>query len=250
VVPQGGFVPDIGGEMTRDFEHLSEPERRELDTLLAPRGGSWWDNFYSDRSKTCPFFVPHPDESLAQFIEEGLIHPGRAIDVGCGNGRNSIFLARHGFSVEAVDLSETAIEWARERAAQAGVVVSLTQASVFDLGLQAAEYDLVYDSGCFHHIPPHRRAQYVELIVGAIRPGGWLCLTCFRPEGGSGYSDAEVYERRSLGGGLGYTEERLREVWSKGLRIHRLRQMNARDASSELFGESFLWALLAQKHET
>ena len=166
---------------------------------------------------------------------------------GCGNGRNSIFLAQHGFSVEAVDYSKAAIEWARELAEEAGVSISLKPASVFDLDLQAATFDLVYDSGCFHHIPPHRRTQYVELTIGALKPGGWLCLTCFRPEGGSGYSDAEVYERRSLGGGLGYTEERQREIWSKGLRIHRLRQINAQDASSKLFGESFLWALCAQK---
>ncbi|HVZ35334.1 MAG TPA: methyltransferase domain-containing protein, partial [Polyangiaceae bacterium] len=191
--------------MTTDLADLTESERCKLDALLDPRGGTWWDRFYSDRSKPCPFFVRHPDESLAQCLAEGLIQPGRAIDIGCGNGRNSIFLATHGFSVEAVDYSRVAIEWVRELAEEARVSISLTQASVFDIGLQAASYDLVYDSGCFHHIPPHRRTQYVELIIGALRPGGWLCLTCFRPEGGSGYSDADVYERRSLGGGLGYT---------------------------------------------
>lgn len=234
--------------MIADFARLTEPERCNLDALLDSRAGIWWDKFYSDRSKPCPFFVRHPDESLAQYVYDGLIQPGRAIDMGCGNGRNSIFLARHGFSVEAVDYSKAAIEWARELAEEAGVSISLKQASVFDLDLQAATYDLVYDSGCFHHIPPHRRTQYVELIIGALRPGGWLCLTCFRPEGGSGYSDADVYERRSLGGGLGYTDERLREIWSE-LRIHCLRGMNAQDASSELFGESFLWTLCAQKYD-
>lgn len=232
--------------MTTDFDQLTERERCNLDSLLDPRGGIWWDTFYSDRSKPCPFFVPHPDESLAECLGQGLIQPGRAVDLGCGNGRNSIFLARRGFTVEAVDYSQTAITWARERAAGAGVAISFTHVSVFDVALQAASYDLVYDSGCFHHIPPHRRAQYVELIVRLLKPGAWLCLTCFRPEGGSGYSDAEVYERRSLGGGLGYTEERLRGIWSS-LRIRGLRSMKPQDPSSELFGQSFLWALRAQK---
>jgi SAM-dependent methyltransferase len=235
--------------MTVDFEHLNEAERRDLDSILDPRGGPWWDAFYADRSRPCPFFVDHPDESLAEYLDQGLIQPGRAIDLGCGNGRNSILLARRGFTVEGVDCSETAIAWARERAEQAGVAIPFIHASVFDLQLHAARYDLVCDSGCFHHMPPHRRAQYVDLVVGALRPGGWLCLTCFRPEGGSGYSDGEVYERRSLGGGLGYTEERLREIWSTGLRIRRLRSMQAQEPSSELFGESFLWALCAQRPE-
>lgn len=233
---------------TQDFSHLTEPERRDLDALLAGREQPCWDNFYSDRARSIPFFVANPDESLAQWMGEGLIRPGRALDIGCGNGRNACFLARHGFSVEAVDFSATAITWARELAAQAGTVVSFTQANVFDMDLGVSQYDLVHDSGCFHHIPPHRRQQYVDLVVDALRLGGWFCLTTFRPDGGSGYDDAEVYERRSLGGGLGYSEERLREIWSGGLEIRRLRQMKAQEKSSGLFGEDFLWVLLAQKH--
>ena len=72
-------------------------------------------------------------------------------------------------------------------------------------------------------------------------------MTCFRPEGGSGYSDEEVYQRGSIGGGLGYTEERLREIWSRGLQVRVVRQMRKQAAGSGLFGEDFLWVLLAQK---
>jgi hypothetical protein len=56
-----------------------------------------------------------------------------------------------------------------------------------------------------------------------------------------------VYERRSLGGGLGYTEERLRQIWSAGLEVRVVRQMEKHDAAGGLFGEDFLWVLLAQK---
>jgi cyclopropane fatty-acyl-phospholipid synthase-like methyltransferase len=220
---------------------------RELDGLLAHQDSQRWDSFYQDRAKPCPFFGTSADESLAQWIEESRLRPGRAIDLGCGNGRNAIFLARNGFSVEAVDYSRSAIEWARDRVAEAGAAVSLVQQSVFELNLTAGAYDLVYDSGCFHHIAPHRRTAYVELVVRALKPGGWFGLTCFRPEGGSGYSDDEVYVRRSLGGGLGYTQERLREIWSQGLQIRVLRQMEKPVAGSGVFGENFLWVLLAQK---
>jgi len=50
-----------------------------------------------------------------------------------------------------------------------------------------------------------------------------------------------------MGGGLGYAEERLREIWSSTLRVRVLRRMNKPSTESELFGEPFLWALLAQK---
>lgn len=226
---------------------MAETELAELDASLGRGDGAWWNGFYADRAKPCPFFVASPDESLVQWTREGIVRPGRAIDLGCGHGRNAVFLARQGFAVEAVDYSRAAIDWARERVAEAGVPVSLMQRNVFALELEPGAYDLVYDSGCFHHMPPHRRAQYVRLVVNALKPGGFFAMTCFRPEGGSGFTDEEVYERRSLGGGLGYTEERLREIWSDGLTVHVVRQMGKPAPDSGLFGEPFLWALLARK---
>jgi len=233
--------------MTNRYAGLNDSELTQLDAMLAARESPWWDSFYRDRAKPCPFFTTSPCESLAQWVGDGTIRPGRAIDLGCGSGRNAIFLARHGFSVEAVDYSKAAIAWAQDRVAEADVQVSLRCENVFDLKLGTGSYDLVYDSGCFHHIAPHRRDDYVDLVVNALKPGGWFGLTCFRPEGGSGYTDDEVYRHGSLGGGLGYTEERLSEIWSRGLKMRHLRQMNKQSTESGLFGESFLWVLLAQR---
>lgn len=230
-----------------DFDQLTKSELAELDALLVAPPSRWWDSFYADRAKPCPFFVASPDESLARWVGEGVILSGRAIDLGCGHGRNAVFLARQGFTVEGVDYAQTAIDWASERVATAGVDVTLTRANVFELKLEAKSYDLVYDSGCFHHIAPHRRNSYIDLVVDALKPGGWFGLTCFRPEGGSGLSDDEVYERRSMGGGLGYTEEQLRAIWSRGLEVHAVRQMKKPADGSGLFGEEFLWTLLARK---
>ncbi len=67
-------------------------------------------------------------------------------------------------------------------------------------------------------------------------------------EGGSGYIDQQVYERASLGGGLGYSADRLRALWDRApftLRV--LRQMTKTDGRGPYFGEDFLWALLATK---
>lgn len=234
--------------MTSQFEHLTEAELSKLDASLAPaHGNHGWDSFYGERAKPCAFFGTAPDESLSGWVHDGLFRPGCAVDLGCGNARNAIFLARQGFSVQAVDYSQTAVDWAKERIADAGVAVTLRHQSVFDMQLEPATCDLAYDSGCFHHIPPHRRTQYVDLVVAALKPGAWFGLTCFRPEGGSGFTDDEVYERESMGGGLGYTEERLREVWCRGLQVRVVRQMLKPSAESGLFGENFLWVLLAQK---
>lgn len=223
---------------------FAEPEA--LDAVLAHEHRQW-QSFYDDRARRCPFFVDVPDENLVEWVEAGRIAPGRALDLGCGNGRNARFLARNGFTVDAVDQSASAIAWARERSVLSSVPIHFTHASVFDLAIEADTYGLVYDAGCFHHIAPHRRTEYIARVSGALRVGGRFGLTCFRPEGGSGYSDEEVYERGTLGGGLGFGEERLRALWSPLLRIHVLRQMRELAPGSDAFGKDFLWALLASK---
>ncbi|GAA0359071.1 hypothetical protein GCM10010319_40580 [Streptomyces blastmyceticus] len=154
-----------------------------LDGLFAPDadrwtadGADWWDGFYTDRSKPVPFFVAKPDENLASYVDRGLITPGRALDLGCGPGRNALHLAALGFQVDAVDLSPTAITWAEERAREAGADIRFHCGDAFALtGTElTGPYDLIYDSGCFHHLPPHRR---ISLYAGGValdllRPGG------------------------------------------------------------------------------
>jgi SAM-dependent methyltransferase len=232
--------------MPDPFVYTTEDLLRTLDALLADRGAAWWGEFFADRARACPFFVEWPDENLAEWFGGGLLAPGRVLELGCGNGRNATYLASLGCSVDAVDFSAQAIEWATERATSAGAAVRFQCCSIFDASVDEGSYDLVYDAGCFHHLPPHRRLDYVGLVRRALRPGGSYGLVCFRPEGGSGYTDLQVYERASLGGGLGYSEDRLRALWDQApFRVRVLRQMRKTDGHGPYFGADFLWALLA-----
>jgi len=215
-----------------------------LDGLLQDRSGSWWDDFYSDRQKPCPFFVQWPDECLVQYVESGRIQAERVLELGCGNGRNAVYLARQGCIVDAVDFSQRAISWAQEMARDVGVSVSFHCESIFTFQFEPHAYDLVYDAGCFHHIPPHRRPGYLDLVRRALKPIGTFGLVCFTPEGGSGLSDREVYEQRTLEGGLGYSEEQLRNIFSTSFGILELRRMEEKSEDDRLFGEDFLWAAL------
>ncbi|MBL3668311.1 class I SAM-dependent methyltransferase [Streptomyces sp. M2CJ-2] len=231
-----------------------------LDGLFAPeadrwtrQGADWWDGFYTDRSRPVPFFVAKPDENLVSYVERGLLTGGRALDVGCGPGRNALYLAAHGFEVDAVDLSPAAVGWARERARETGArgvrfhcgdAFALTR----DGGELAGPYDLVYDSGCFHHLPPHRRISHLALLDRVLAPGGRFGLTCFAAGAmGSELSDAEFYRGQGgLRGGLAYTDESLRRIFSDLTGIE-LRRMRKEPEDSPLFGEDFLWAALFQR---
>ncbi|WP_306325302.1 class I SAM-dependent methyltransferase [Streptomyces venezuelae] len=242
-----------------------------LDGLFAPGadrwsggGSDWWDGFYADRAKPVPFFVAKPDESLVSYVERGLLPAGggRALDLGCGPGRNSLYLASLGYRVDAVDLSPTAIRWARERAEEAAAEkgeagatgIRFVRGDAFAPGTALdGPYDLIHDSGCFHHLPPHRRVSYLALLDRLLAPGGHFTLTAFAAgEGGMGSEipDADFYRRGSLDGGLAYTDTALRTIFTggaPGLAEVEIRRMREEAPDSPAFGASFLWAAAFQR---
>ncbi|AEN10105.1 MULTISPECIES: class I SAM-dependent methyltransferase [unclassified Streptomyces] len=229
---------------------------RLMDGLFAPEAdrwtsgaGAWWDGFYEDRSRPVPFFVAKPDENLVSYVRRGLVAPGRALDLGCGPGRNSLYLASLGFTVDAVDLSPGAVAWAEERAREAGADIRFRCGDAFaeGEGAPAGPYDLVHDSGCFHHLPPHRRVSYLALVDRVLAPGGHLALNCFASGAmGSELPDAELYGTAELHGGLAYTPKSLRRIFA-GLEEVELRRMRDEPADSPWFGEEFLWSALFRR---
>lgn len=214
-------------------------------------GGEWWDTFYADRDRPVPFFSDRPDENLVEYLDRDLIRPGRALELGCGPGRNAVHLAARGFTVDAVDLSPAAIAWARERAEAARADVRLHCGDVFELTREgdalAGPYDLVYDSGCFHHLPPHRRVSYLGLLRRMLVPGGHLGLICFASGAmGSELPDEQFYRDARLHGGLAYTPESLRWIFAELVEVE-LRRMRDEPEGSASFGEDFLWAALFRR---
>jgi cyclopropane fatty-acyl-phospholipid synthase-like methyltransferase len=220
----------------RDVEDLL----RVLDGLFTI-DATWWDRFYADRGRPVPFFTAEPDENLVSCLELGLVKPGRALDAGCGAGRNALYLAQQGFEVTAVDLSAAAIAWAEDR--DTDKQVDFRCGDVFAVD---GTYDLVYDSGCFHHLPPHRRISYLQLLDRTLAPGGHFALTCFTTDEGSGRPDADFYRNPVLDGGVGYTDEHLRWIFQDLTEIE-IRPMRE---GTEHFGVPFLWtALFRQRPE-
>lgn len=214
----------------------------------------FWEPFYENRDRPIPFFSNKPDENLVAEVQAGRLKGGKALELGCGPGRNALYLARQGYQVEAYDLSETAIAWAKERAAEEQLDVHFESRSVFELTLKQ-EYDLVYDSGCLHHLLPHQRISYIEMIDQALKQGGYLGLTCFAPGyGGQGgpelvMDDWDVYREKSMRGGLAFTQEKLRYILGDYFECVELRPMKAMGPDDAYFGLPILWVTLWKKPE-
>lgn len=244
-------MPEAGQPRVGRVVHTLEDLLRLLDSLYEPDadrwtpcGAGWWDGFYRQRDRDVPFFRAAPDESLVGWLAEGqldLSRGARVLELGCGPGRNAVWMAEQGYEVDALDLSLEALGWGAERATEAGVQVNFCQADIFDWDLPPDPYDLVYDSGCFHHLPPHRRISYRALLERALGPQGFFGLACFAAGAmGSEEPDANFYRSRRLSGGLAYGEEDLRAIfgWLDTVELRRMREC-AGDAP--VFGASFLW---------
>ncbi len=107
--------------------------------------------------------------------------PGRALDLGCGTGTNAITLARHGWSVTAVDFSPKAILTARRKARRAGVAVEFLLADVTRLEGIRGPYDYALDIGCLLGLKPLERGRYVQELVRLLRPGADYMLYAWFP---------------------------------------------------------------------
>ncbi|MEE8391145.1 MAG: class I SAM-dependent methyltransferase [Anaerolineae bacterium] len=116
---------------------------------------------------------------VVTLIEGETLPPGRALDLGCGTGTNSIYLARHGWEAVGVDFSLVAIRRARRKARRAGVNCQFHPSDVADLSFLMPPFDLVLDVGCLHTIPQESWEQYTKGLARLVRPGGLYLLYAF-----------------------------------------------------------------------
>jgi 2-polyprenyl-3-methyl-5-hydroxy-6-metoxy-1,4-benzoquinol methylase len=103
---------------------------------------------------------------------------GRALDLGCGEGVYSVYLAQQGFSVVGIDFVPAALTAARSRAEQAGVEIDFREGDVVELEAPSP-FDVVLDSGCLHHLPKAKVRAYRSRLDDWLAPGGDYVLVHF-----------------------------------------------------------------------
>ena len=104
--------------------------------------------------------------------------PGRALDMGCGTGAFSVYLARMGYQVTALDFVAEALALARDRAARENVSIEFVEADAFSWKAQHL-YDIVLDSGCFHSFAKHMAPAYRDALLPRLAPGADYVLAHF-----------------------------------------------------------------------
>ena len=120
-----------------------------------------------------------PPEVVA-FVDQNETR-GLALDLGCGTGTNSIFLAQHGYQVVGVDFSAKAIATARAKAHRAKLAVDFHVADVTRLDFLKEPFDFILDIGCLHAVDAEGRARYAAHLARLTQPGSTFMLYAFSP---------------------------------------------------------------------
>lgn len=168
--------------------------------------GRPWDASYHDGS--APWDVGGPQPAVVRLASAGAF-AGAVLDAGCGTGENALHIAALGLPVLGVDVAETALAMAREKAAARGFDTEFTAADALQLAQLGRTFQTVLDCGLFHTFDAAERPAYVTSLAAVTARDGTLYVLCFSDEGpdaGPHPVSAEVLRSAFLAGS-GWTVE-------------------------------------------
>jgi len=143
-----------------------------------PNSQAEWNARYLESEQ---IWSGNPNAALVR--EVAGLTPGTALDLGCGEGADAIWLARQGWQVTGVDVSDVALDRARQHADAAGVLVEFV---LDDLATSPGEFDLV--TSFFLHVPEAALRERTLLVAAAsVAPGGTLLVVGHSRAAGHGH---------------------------------------------------------------
>ena len=120
-----------------------------------------------------PWNRAEPPEILTDLVTSGRLDPCKALDIGCGTGNYSLYLAMNGFDVTGVDVSESAIAIAKSKASQQKYSILFKVVNILDdISLIDDSFEFVNEWMILHHILPQDRNQYLNNVCSLLKPGG------------------------------------------------------------------------------
>jgi SAM-dependent methyltransferase len=155
------------------------------------RAGQPWDASYLDGP--APWDMGRPQPAIVRLADEGGF-AGAVLDAGCGTGEHALHIASLGLHVVGVDVAETALSIAREKAADRGIDADFVVADALHLDRLGRVFETVLDCGLFHTLDSDERRDYVAGLASVTGRGGALHVLCFSDVGAGGRGPHPVSE--------------------------------------------------------
>ena len=138
-----------------------------------------FDRVYSNVD-TAFYYGLQPSEELEKFLHDAHPPAGEALDLGCGEGRNSLLLARYGYHVHAIDASREGIQKLEKYARSHGLDnITYTIADVRALALAPNFYYAIDAVNILDHITEEEGKKVAEAVITSLKPGGFLFIESF-----------------------------------------------------------------------
>ena len=156
-------------------DHVGPSPHPASDTTIVPAFvgdaavQAEWDERYADRDQ---LWSGNPNGALVAEVAD--LVPGRALDIGCGEGADAVWLARQGWEVTALEVSGVALQRAAGHARDAGVAIRWVHAELALAGLEPASFDLV--SAQYPALLRTPDASSERALLAAVAPGGVLLV--------------------------------------------------------------------------
>lgn len=134
-----------------------------------------WNNRYSSEEY---FFGKEPNEFFKEIIDK--LHPGKALFVAEGEGRNSVYAASIGWQVDAIDISDIGKEKAEKLAEEKKVEINYQVSDAFEFEYALNNYDAIVL--IYFHIASELREDYFNKIISSLKPNGKIILLVYDEE--------------------------------------------------------------------
>lgn len=152
----------------------------------------FFDNAYEG---TPTWDIRRPQGAIVRLATAGSIS-GPVLDVGCGTGENSLYLAALGHDVVGVDLARAAIDKASAKAARraAGVSIEFLVWDALRVGEIGRSFQTAIDCGLFHCLASGQRAAYAGSLREALAQGGRAYLLCWSARNPLGFGPERIHK--------------------------------------------------------
>jgi 2-polyprenyl-3-methyl-5-hydroxy-6-metoxy-1,4-benzoquinol methylase len=151
-----------------------------MSTEAHNKASAWFDGLYEENKEShenIPWARQAVNPLLQSYLDAEAVHQGKALVIGCGLGDDAMALAEAGYDVTAIDVSQTALDLAKERFPDANI--TFKKQDIFEYDVQ---FDFVFEAFTIQSLPVAFREKMIKAVANTVAKGAKLLLVAHKRE--------------------------------------------------------------------